>query len=631
MRPRALLLGLFILALVQPAAGQNLNQSITFGDSNVDSGFYKALPSPGGGANFNAAWAAAVAAGAGKPTSSPGLMNSEVLAAYFGLTALPSNQPGGTNYATSGAKNVMVNTPATGGFQEAIPTTLQMAKYLFDNGVANPNALFLINSGANDIAFANNTMTKADGITFLVDSAQSLATAIAGLKNAGARYFVVPNQPFEFPGGGGAGNANLRELRLEYSQALWGSLAAAGVNFIPADINSVRVAIRDNPTSFGFQFIDTADNHTTCVRPPGIGDAYALLCSSNPAAPSQYAAVPNPDQNSVVCRRGGSSVHGGPEDHGRLLLQPGRRAEPDLVFAGDGGEDAGRLIANIQQQIDAGRQDTGPSMFRAWVTGDTSYLQMDSYHGFPDQAGQPQALAAGIGIANGPFIAGGAISFGQLDSDFGGGRGSFKQEEIAGSLYAGFLPYPFWGTLVGTYGKLDYDVNRLVPIGITTQSNLGTTDGTSLSAAAQFGLAFGGCTKAGPFAGLAWQRVEVEGFTESGGFTSLSFADQTRQSTVGTVGAKLTTHCGAFRPFGQVSYSQELASTDREVTASLTNPDAPSYHMPAVELGKNWGSATLGAHFIFTPNVRLFGALSADLGQSDVVTYGAQAGINVSF
>jgi hypothetical protein len=72
MRPRALLLGLFIVALAQPAAGQNLNQSITFGDSNVDSGFYKVLPSPGGGANFNAAWAAAVAAGAGKPTSSPG-------------------------------------------------------------------------------------------------------------------------------------------------------------------------------------------------------------------------------------------------------------------------------------------------------------------------------------------------------------------------------------------------------------------------------------------------------------------------------------------------------------------------------------------------------------------------------
>ena len=185
-----------------------------------------------------------------------------------------------------------------------------------------------------------------------------------------------------------------------------------------------------------------------------------------------------------------------------------------------------RLIANIQQQIDAGRQDTGPSMFRAWVTGDTAHLQMDSYPGFPDQSSHPQALAAGVGWVSGPVILGGAISYGELDSSFGAGRGSFKQDEFAGSLYAGFLPYPFWGTLIGTYGKLDYDVNRLVPIGITTQSNLGNTDGTNLSVASQFGFAFGGCTKAGPFAGLVWQRVEVDGFTESGGFTSLSFADQ---------------------------------------------------------------------------------------------------------
>ena len=86
-----------------PAAAQSFNQAIVFGDSTVDSGFYKALPNPGGGALFNSLWPSAVAAGAGAPTSAPGLMNSQVLAAYFGLTALPANQPGGTDYATSGA------------------------------------------------------------------------------------------------------------------------------------------------------------------------------------------------------------------------------------------------------------------------------------------------------------------------------------------------------------------------------------------------------------------------------------------------------------------------------------------------------------------------------------------------
>src|ERR1700750_2762731 len=110
-----------LLLTDKPAASQTLNQFIGFGDSTIDSGYYRALPNPGGGATFNALWPAAVAAGAGKPTSSPGLMSSEALAAQFGLSAAPSNQ-GGSNYATSGAKNVDVNTAVNGGFQQAIPT-----------------------------------------------------------------------------------------------------------------------------------------------------------------------------------------------------------------------------------------------------------------------------------------------------------------------------------------------------------------------------------------------------------------------------------------------------------------------------------------------------------------------------
>ena len=63
-------------------------------------------------------------AGAGAPTSNPDPGNAQMLAAYFGLTANPSNATGGgTNYATSGAKNhdVQFNS-ATGGFGAAIPT-----------------------------------------------------------------------------------------------------------------------------------------------------------------------------------------------------------------------------------------------------------------------------------------------------------------------------------------------------------------------------------------------------------------------------------------------------------------------------------------------------------------------------
>ncbi len=135
-------------AMMSQASAQSFTQALVFGDSSVDSGFYKVLGNPNGPATnkFNIAFAAAIAAGGtGAPTNSPGLMNSQVLAAYFGLTADPANQPGGTNFATSGAKNVLVNTAANGGFPAAIPTVQQIDNYLASvGGHANGNGLYMI-------------------------------------------------------------------------------------------------------------------------------------------------------------------------------------------------------------------------------------------------------------------------------------------------------------------------------------------------------------------------------------------------------------------------------------------------------------------------------------------------------
>jgi hypothetical protein len=60
-----------LISTNNPAASQTLNQFIGFGDSTIDSGYYRTLPSPGGGAIYNSYWAAAVAAGAGARTTPP--------------------------------------------------------------------------------------------------------------------------------------------------------------------------------------------------------------------------------------------------------------------------------------------------------------------------------------------------------------------------------------------------------------------------------------------------------------------------------------------------------------------------------------------------------------------------------
>lgn len=641
-----------------PAASQSLNQFVGFGDSSIDSGYYRALPSPGGGANFNALWPAAVAAGAGKPTTSPGLVSSEALAALFGLSAAPSNQ-GGSNFATSGAKNVDVNTAANGGFQAAIPTVTQIQTYLAANGgQANGNGLYLISSGANDVSFAlGNSGTgpfPANPQAYLMSAAASLANAVASLQTAGARYIIVPDLPFSFPQGGGAGNAAERSARLLYSQTLWSGLATNGVNFVPADYNAMRLAIASNPAMFGFQFIDTA--HPACTQPAGITTAWALLCSSNPAAPS-HLVTPDADQTRLFADDQHLTTAGQKilADYEYSLLV----APSEISFLAEAPvKTRAAVVDSIFNQIAISQHQRNAQTFNVWVTGGAASLAINSSsQGFPGDPGIPAAVTAGIdyAISRGMLI-GAAVSYGQTTQSFDLG-GNFKQTEVAGSLYGAFSAGPYWGRAIATYGGLNYDVNRIVPIGITQQSNSGTTRGHNVSFATEFGYdfvaplgsgpvssmpvkaapsTFDAKLTHGPVVGIVLQHITVDGYTETdpfaaiGGFTALSFAGQTRNSAVTELGYQASIDLGQWRPFAKLVWNHELVSDDRSVTASLTSIVAPSYWMPAVVLGKDWGSATIGSTATFAPGVTGYATLSSQFGQQNVVTYGGQIGINIA-
>ena len=640
-----------------PAASQTFNQFVGFGDSTIDSGAYRILAAPGGGTNYDLLWPGAVANGAGKPTSSPGLMSSEALAASFGLSAVPSDQ-GGSNFATSGAKNVTINDAVTGGFTAAVPTVTQIANYLAaTGGHANPNALYLISSGGNDVGFATGNNAPANPQAYLLSAANSLASAVANLQAAGARYIVVPDLPSSFPTGNGAGNTETRQDRLLYNQVLWSSLAASGVSFIPADYNAMRLAIASNPGLFGFQFIDNIPSETSCTKPGTVNTAWALLCSSNPAAPSHLAA-PNADQTRLFADDQHLSTAGQKilADYEYSLIV----APSEISFLAEiPVKTRAAVVDAIFNQIAISQRQRSVGTFNVWVGGDVASLAMHSgYNGFPNDPGVPAAITGGIdyAFARG-WLVGAALSAGTTTQSFSLG-GNFKQDEFAASLYAAYSGGPVWAQVIGTYGTLHYNVDRIVPIGITTQSNIGNTAGTNASFAAEVGYDFatpfgraaltpnmpvkavpyaaGPEIVHGPVAGIVLQHIRVDGYTETdpfasiGGFTALSFAGQTRDSAVTELGYRASIDIGIWRPFAKLVWNHELASTDRSVTASLTSVAAPSYFMPAVLLGKDWGTATVGTTATFAQGVTGYATFSSQIVQRNVVAYGGQIGVNVA-
>ena len=287
--------GAALISLAQPAVAAPFNQVIVFGDSNVDSGYYKALSNPGGSATYNSLWPSAVAHGAGAPTTNPGLLNSQVLAAFFGLTANPANTAGGTNYATSGTKNVTINNTQTGGFTAAIPTVTQISNYLAANSnSANGQALYLIHSGDNDAKYAAGETGAgpypSNPTGYMTQAADQLATAVQSLYSAGARHFLVAGLEYSF-----GDTTTLKGLKSVYTQELWNQLTTLGVPFIRGDVNSVRLAIAANPAKFGFTTISSSS--PACTQPAGVTTAWALLCSSDPAAPSTLVSPTAPQTN----------------------------------------------------------------------------------------------------------------------------------------------------------------------------------------------------------------------------------------------------------------------------------------------------------------------------------------------
>jgi outer membrane lipase/esterase len=621
---------LALISLGGAASAQSINHFFAFGDSTIDSGWYHNASS--GFASFDARIAAAAALGSQIKPGGPGLMNSEVLALHFGLTANPANAPGGTNYATSGARNNEINSPGGDLFPGAVPTVTQINNYLATYGSADPHSLYLVSSGGNDVSFAlDNFGNQAARTAYVTGAANALVGGVTTLSQHGARYIIVPNLNEDF------GNANTRALRAAYNAALWGGLAANGVNFIPADSNAVRTVLANSPAQFGIALtgngVPGAGTQSACVAPAGNTSAWGLICAPT-TAPSGLAAhlaandaeltrLFSDDQHFAAV---GQRIYG--DYYASLVYAPSQISllaeNPVKIREG--------LAATIGDQIAISRRVRGPLGINAWITGDVASLKVKNNPGFASEESMPAQIAAGFDYRFLPgVLIGAAFSFDTKKPSFDTG-GNFKQDEYTASLYAGITHNGFWLDLMGTYGALKYDINRQVPIGITMQPNNGSTSGTSPSFAANGGFDMvNGAWTHGPVAGILLQRVHIRGFTEVGSFTSLAFGDQTRESAIGSFGYRVAFDAGMFRPFARVLWNREFADTERQIVTWLTTTVAPSYSLPAVETGKEWGSGTAGVQIALGSRVTGLLSVTGQLGQDRIVHYSGQAGLNVAF
>jgi phospholipase/lecithinase/hemolysin len=188
------------------------------------------------------------------------------VAGFLGVPLTPSLL-GGTDYAFGGAW-VTAPQPIPGGTIPSVPE--QVGLYLSQHGgKADPNALYILEGGGNDILDTTTGSPQALGL----EIAEGLAYSELLLRRAGARHFIIPDlfNVGLLPAAAGnvafataasaAVNSSLDRL-LAFEQLL------EGVHILRMNVFSLLNSIETDPTHFGFTDItDPCLTTIVCADP----------------------------------------------------------------------------------------------------------------------------------------------------------------------------------------------------------------------------------------------------------------------------------------------------------------------------------------------------------------------------
>lgn len=585
---------------IAPAFAQTYSQTVFFGDSLTDSGFYRPFlvqQNP-------------QAAILGKFTTNPGLVWSEYLADFYGTSAAPAwgltttgvvNAPG-TNFAAGGARITLQP-----GFPPSPPTSFapslsqQVTAYLARNGGrADPNALFTVWGGANDLFFTlNGLSTQAQ---FLTAATQQVGL-VATLQGAGARYIMVPTMPDvgQTPFGlsqGTAGSAGITALVNGYNQTLFGGLTQGGLRVIPLNTFSLLREISAAPSAYGF----------SNVTQPACGATSSLICS-----PANYPAGAATGFAFADGVHPTSGAHEILADYAVSILEG-----PRLIAA----------LPNSASMVGRSRADrvgghlggkpAGDGM-RWWADGRGDFQR---YGGGDHYDGVGPSLTAGVDWASGNLVFGGFAGYGRQKLDWGNRAGSFDQSDASLGGFVAWFGDGAWVNGQVSYSQLGFDVDRTVELGRATRTHTGSADGSNLSVGANAGWDFGdGALRHGPVIGMLAQQIEIDGYAESDPTqsTSLAYPDQSFDSLIGSAGWQLSYAINDhLKPYARLTVDREFEDAPEQAFArSQSLQGSGEYAVPGLEFDHSYGTLLLGAR------TQLLG-LDANIGTS--VTVGQQGG-----
>lgn len=590
-RPIRNLLAVALVAAAAPAmAGGTYSQTVFFGDSLTDGGFFRPL------------LPLTVRPVTGQFTTNPGLVWSQYMADFYGMRADPNgNGQTGTNYAAGGAR---VGINSTGALGPIPSLATQVNNYLTSTGGrADPRALYTVWGGANDIfAITNAGAPPVPTITAAVTSQIGI---VGQLRTAGARYILVPTIPDlglapAFRALGPAAQANGTALAVNYNTALFGGLASSNLRVIPLDTFTLLREITANPGAYGFT------NITGTACQPQI-TANSLTCNPTsyitPDAPNTYLFAdgvhPTSRAHSILAEYAVSVLeaprHIGALSHSSSVVGRARAEQVSTHLEGKPASDGMRWWGGVRGDIQ--RYDDGKV-----------------YDGIGP------SFAGGVDWTRGNLVYGAFGALGRNETEFGHRFGDATQLDVTLGGFAAWYGDRAWVNGQLSYSHSSFDINREIWLGPAKRSHDGSPDGKNITLGVNAGYEFhGDKVTHGPVVSLLAQRIDIDGYAEDQPTlsTSLAYPDQSFDSMIGSVGwqasYKINEHLA---PYARLTYDREFEDSAEEVFARAQSiPGSLPFAVPGVEFDDSYATLQFGAR------TQLFG-LDANIGASTTLFQG---------
>lgn len=627
-----------ITALLAPAAyaGSSFSNVYFFGDSLTDTGAFGGQPIPNGAGGVfvlpaNARW-----------TTDNAANHANILAARLGLTVTPSNAASalgtsGNNFAQGGAQSVNYATGATlpnsSSTQGAGPGGLdirdlpqQVQDYLSSRGgKADPNALYFVWSGGNDIPTAAGAGTS-NAPAVASAAALSQVGQIATLSKAGAKLIIAPNLPafgntpaalyavidniavsqnLSATQSGALKSAVAAVLRSEATptsaaqEALTGkalaTLAAALNNGVSSgaaydallgQITAGYATSKNGLNSLSTLYNTTMDGAVAATGANVVRANVNQLFAEVLANPAAYGID---NVTGSACGTTSSLVCTSANVSGTLgyLFADDRHPTP-VTHALLGNYFASLIQAPyfteaMQQLPAAAHSHTASALDARARVLDHEARAAGSVGAYSSLAGgkqdvgrdgedsKGQLLTVGLDYqATDTLSLGLAFTQGKLDTSLGN-RGSYDSRHQLMTFSGNYRNGSFWLDSDATLGVADIDTRRNVNLGNVQRVENGSTRAVHHALRLSTGYRFQlGAVRTGPVIGVKLQNGEVKAFNEtSRQSTSMYFGTQKTDSTVLHAGWELQAKLGNVSPYLNVSMMQERKDDARTLRSSV--------------------------------------------------------------